>query len=198
MMLPHRAESGAKRAFSASISCEVRHFVEAPGGLRWKATARASHQDGAASSIGTEALMTGYAALTKLSPLVWASAFETADPDIDSEHRQLLVDINRLSQLLAEGAAWMLVVRRTQKLRDRCLVHFAHEEEVLEGAKYDMLALHKKEHGIVKQQLDDILAHLAATEVPSRAELEAVLLLRSILVNHFFRYDISYRAHLAR
>ena len=142
--------------------------------------------------------MTGYAALTKLSPLVWASAFDTADPDIDSEHRQLLVDINRLSQLLAEGAAWVLVVRRSQKLLDRCLVHFAHEEEVLEGAKYDKLALHKKEHGIVKQQLEDILAHLAETEVPSRVELEAVLLLRSILVNHFFRYDITYKAHLVQ
>lgn len=138
------------------------------------------------------------AAVTTLSPLVWLAEFETGSPGIDDGHRQLLLDLNALSELLVQGAAWLQVLDKSRQLRDKCFEHFDEEEEVLENASYDKLAAHKKEHLIVKRQLDDILGQLGKVAAPTLVEFKAVLTLRSILVNHFFRYDIVYKAHLLR
>ena len=140
--------------------------------------------------------MTSDAADSKFSPLVWLSEFETGHPDIDDAHRQLLADINALSDLLARRPEWPQVLGKSQQLRDRCFKHFEEEEEVLENASYDKLAIHKREHLTVKRQLDEILVQISKAKIPSRVEVEAVQLLRSILVNHFFRYDILYKVHL--
>lgn len=142
--------------------------------------------------------MTSDAAVSKLSPLVWLAEFETGYPDIDDGHRQFLVDINALSDLLEQGTAWLQVLDKSRHLCDRCFEHFVQEEEVLENASYDKLAAHRREHLIIRRQLTEILAQVRKVAVPSRVKLEAVLLLRSILVNHFFRYDILYKAHLLR
>ncbi len=142
--------------------------------------------------------MTAKRAGVRLSPLVWVSAFETGDPEIDKEHQELLLDLNDLSELLVQGQEWLLVVGKSQRLRDRCFDHFQGEEVVLEGAAYEGLECHKIEHRVIEQQLDGILSFIANVAIPSRAAIEAVLLLRSILVNHFFRYDIPYKTHLLR
>jgi hemerythrin len=136
--------------------------------------------------------------IAKLSPLVWVSAFETGDSTTDEEHRELLVDINELSDLLTRRQSWSLIVAQSRRLRDRCLDHFQDEEGVLERAMYDRLLSHKTEHRLIERQLDSIVAFIADSQAPSRAETEAVLLLRAILVNHFFRHDIAYKAYLSR
>jgi hemerythrin-like metal-binding protein len=140
--------------------------------------------------------MTADPAVAKLSPLVWVSAFETGHPEIDSEHRDLLLDINGLSELLVRGEGWPPVVECSRRLRDSCLKHFCDEERTLAKTKYQKLRLHKREHRSVEQQLDNILAFIEDVVSPSRAEIEAVLLLRAILVNHFFCFDIEYKAYL--
>ena len=140
--------------------------------------------------------MTSDAADSRFTPLVWLSEFETGHPDIDDAHRQLLADINALSHLLARRPEWSQVLGKSRQLRDRCFKHFEEEEEVLENTSYDKLATHRKEHLMVKRQLDEILVQISKAKIPSRVEVEAVQLLRSILVNHFFRYDILYKVHL--
>jgi hemerythrin len=137
-------------------------------------------------------------AVAELSPLVWVSAFETGEPAIDDEHRALLMDINDLSELLTQEQGWPLIVDKSRKLRNSCFSHFDDEEVVLERAKYKRLRSHKTEHRLIRRQLGDILSFIESVAVPSRAQTEAVLLLRSILVNHFFRFDIGYKTHLLR
>ena len=132
----------------------------------------------------------------KLPPLVWASAFESGDAKVDREHRELLADINNLSRCLAEGKDWPGIVAMSRKLRDKCFAHFRDEQTVLERSKYRRLAAHAREHRHIEKQLDDVLACIGGTARPYRAEVEAVLYLRSLLVHHFFRFDIAYKAHL--
>jgi hemerythrin-like metal-binding protein len=132
----------------------------------------------------------------ELLPLVWLSAFETGDATVDREHRELLDDINSLSRCLAEGKDWQLVVTISKQLRDECLAHFRNERAVLERSKFPKLAAHEKEHRYIEKQLDDIIASLDGVIRPSRGEVEAVLYLRSLLLHHFFRFDIAYKAHL--
>src|SRR5262249_19674834 len=66
---------------------------------------------------------------------------------------------------------------------------------VLERVKYGKLADHEREHRRIEKELNKVLATIGVAQ-PSRAEVEAVLYLRSLLVHHFFRFDIAYKAHL--
>jgi len=146
----------------------------------------------------TDATVPAAAPAEELPPLVWASAFETGNAKLDGEHRELLVDINNLTRLLSEGREWWQIVTLSKELRDKCVDHFLDEQVVLERSKYTKLAAHLREHRYIEKQLDDILACISAVARPSRAEVEAVLYLRSILIHHFFRYDIAYKSHLLR
>jgi hemerythrin-like metal-binding protein len=131
-----------------------------------------------------------------LTPLVWASAFETGDVKVDDAHRELLVDINNLTRLLAEGGEWAQIVVMSRRLCHKCFAHFRDEEAVLERSKYRKRVAHAGEHRYIEKQIVDVLAHISGIARPSRAEVEAVIYLRSMLIHHFFRYDIAYKSHL--
>jgi hemerythrin-like metal-binding protein len=132
----------------------------------------------------------------ELPALVWASAFEIGNAKVDGEHRELLVDINNLSRFLAEGREWSQVVTLGKQLRDKCFAHFRDEQAVLKRSRYAKLAAHEREHRNIERQLDDVIACVGGATRPSRAEVEAVLYLRSMLIHHFFRYDIAYKSHV--
>ncbi len=136
------------------------------------------------------------AAAEELPPLVWLSVFDTGNTKLDGEHRQLLADINDLTRLLCENREWSEVVALSRQLRDECFAHFIDEEAVLVRSKYRKLGAHAREHRYIEKQLDDVLICISGVAQPCRAEIEAVLYLRSTLVHHFFRYDIAYKALL--
>jgi hemerythrin len=128
--------------------------------------------------------------------LVWVSAFETGNAKVDREHRGLLIELNNLSNGLAEGRKWPQIVRMSRRLRDKCFAHFRDERAVLGRSKYAKLAAHQRQHRYIEQELDDIIACIDGVARPSCAEIEAVLYLRSMLIHHFFRYDIAFKSHL--
>jgi hemerythrin len=100
--------------------------------------------------------------------------------------------------MLAEGRKWSQIVARSKRLRDKCFAHFLDEEAILERSKYKKLVAHAGDHRSIEKQLDDILASISRVARPSRAQVEALRYFRSMLVHHFFRYDIAYKAHLMR
>jgi hemerythrin-like metal-binding protein len=134
--------------------------------------------------------------VSTVAKLVWVGAFETGNAKVDSEHHELLNDLNNLSNCLVEGRKWPQIVRMSKKLRDKCFAHFRDERVALERSEYAKLATHERQHRYIEQQLDDILACIDGVARPSRAEIEAVLYLRSMLIHHFFRYDIAFKSHL--
>jgi hemerythrin-like metal-binding protein len=144
----------------------------------------------------TAATVSGALTGGELPPLVWLSVFETGNATVDREHHQLLDDINNLSRCLAEGKDWKLVVSLSKQLCDESFAHFRDERAVLEQSKYGKLAAHLREHRHIEKELNKALATIDGVTRPSRAEVEAVLYLRSLLVHHFFRFDIAYKAHL--
>ena len=150
------------------------------------------------SVLTLDATMPAHTPDEDIPALVWVTAFDTGDAKVDREHRELLVDINELSRCLAEGRNWSQIVRISKLLRDKCFVHFRDERAVLQNSKYGKLAAHERQHRYIEQQLDDVLASIGAVTRPSRAEIEAALFLRSMLIHHFFRYDLAYKSHLQR
>ena len=132
----------------------------------------------------------------ELPALVWLGAFETGNAKVDDEHRELLADMNDLSSCLTEGREWSRIVASSKQLRDKCVAHFRNEREVLKESRYGKLAANEKQHRYIEQQLDDVIACVDAVARPSRAEVEAIIYLRSTLIHHFFRYDLAFKSHL--
>jgi hemerythrin len=132
----------------------------------------------------------------ELPALVWLSAFETGDAKVDGEHRELFADIDDLSSSLIEGRGWSHIVGASKQLRNKCFAHFCNERKVLKESRYRKLAAHEKQHRYIEQQLDDVIACIEFVAGPSRAEVEAILYLRSMLIHHFFRYDLAFKSHL--
>ena len=132
----------------------------------------------------------------ELPALVWLGAFETGNAKIDGEHRKLLADMNDLSTCLTEGREWWRIVGASKQLCDKCVAHFRNERKVLKESRYRKLAAHEIQHRYIEQQLVDVIACIDAVARPSRAEVEAILYLRSMLIHHFFRYDLAFKLHL--
>jgi len=132
----------------------------------------------------------------ELPALVWLGVFETGNAKVDGEHQELLGDMNDLSRCLTEGREWSRIVGASKQLRDKCVAHFRNEREVLRESRYRKLAAHEKQHRYIEQQIDDVIACIDAVARPLRAEVEAILYLRSMLIHHFFRYDLAFKSHL--
>ena len=140
--------------------------------------------------------MSQHVPVEQLPALVWLGAFETGNAKVDGEHRELLADMNNLSSCLTEGREWSRIVGTSKQLCDKCVAHFRNEWKVLKESRYRKLAAHEKQHRYIEQQLDDVIVCIGAVARPSRAEVEAILYLRSMLIHHFFRYDLAFKSHL--
>lgn len=125
------------------------------------------------------------------------SAFDTGETTVDREHRELLVDINDFSRLIEARRDWDGVVAKSEELRDKCLAHFLYEEEILERTQYPKRKAHVTEHRRIGRQLDYAVACVAEAADFSTEGVEAAWFMRSVLVNHFIRYDIAYKSHVS-
>jgi hemerythrin len=134
--------------------------------------------------------------IRQLSPLVWLSVFETGEEVPDRQHRKLMADINNLTELLFEGRRWSSIVVKSKELHEDSLEHFRAEEEMLKRIGYALLPQHRTIHRELARQLDNIAGHLARITQASQADIESALYLRSMLVDHFFRQDFAYKAHV--
>jgi len=132
------------------------------------------------SASTTAVTMPAHVRADDLSALVWATAFDTGDAKVDCEQHELLVDINELSRCQADASG-----RRLSGSANCCATSasriFRDERSVLQSSKYGKLAAHERQQRYIEQQLDDVLACIGGVTRPSRAEVEAVLFLRSML-----------------
>lgn len=168
--------------------------------FRWRLLAcsySATHRPLAAvAAIARLTAMSGDNDPRKLVPLVWVPIFEFGVPDIDDEHRALLVDINELTRLLANEPSWPDVAKICRKLYDECVSHFRDEHALLQQTRFGHIAAHLEEHRRTELLLSILIEAIESVTEPSRQHVEMALFVRSMLVDHFFRYDIGYKSHV--
>jgi hemerythrin len=75
-----------------------------------------------------------------LAPLVWLSSFAIDQETLDHQHRELMADINELTDLLFEGRPWSSVAAKSQELREDSIEYSKTEEEMLKKTAYPRLA----------------------------------------------------------
>jgi diguanylate cyclase (GGDEF)-like protein/hemerythrin-like metal-binding protein len=78
--------------------------------------------------------------------LVWREAYESGEPTIDAQHRELFEVANALIDVLVTGGTEDHVLAAYDRLLDHVVRHFADEEAILERHGYANLESHRRAH----------------------------------------------------
>ena len=84
----------------------------------------------------------------------WRDGFSIGLPGVDSDHRQLIADINALHERIEAGVDGDTIGVVLGGIQTDIAAHFALEEKDMVALGYDQYAAHKADH---ERLLDDIL-----------------------------------------
>jgi hemerythrin len=131
-----------------------------------------------------------------LQPLPWLPVLETGHAEIDGQHRELIDDANAIYELIATRGDWARLTDAIGKMRRDCALHFADENKLLSSSGFSDAAAHALEHSRILEQVAQIHGTIRAAPGPTRLHWELALTLRSLLIDHFLRYDLQYKSHV--
>ena len=135
-------------------------------------------------------------AAPKIGPIKWIDAFETGNAEIDSLHRKLVEDCNSLWTLLANNAAWSLIVAQTKKLAVDCIDHFRVEQAVLERIDFPRRDAHQAEHRRMELELEGLIARIDEFDGSLKEHRQLPATLVPALIDLMIRHDLDYRSHI--
>lgn len=121
--------------------------------------------------------------------LPWDPALETGIPSIDREHQKLLGLINQAAHAERSGQTWQLEAV-LDGLVDYSLVHFRHEERLMEAGQFPGLEAHRLEHQNFHTVITGLYTACLQGKRPEGNDLSG--LLRDWLRNHILGTDMQY------
>lgn len=126
--------------------------------------------------------------------IAWKAVYETGIVTFDTEHRELVAQINRLNDLLRKKQGDVALNEIFAVLENYTEHHFRHEERVMEQYGFPGLAEHQAAH----QELRDRVAEMRARNDLDPGELakELYRLLRVWLLEHIVEMDKKYGVYL--
>lgn len=128
--------------------------------------------------------------------IAWREEYSVGLPDVDHEHRALIVMINELAGALGPQTPRATIVEALGEICSRIAAHFALEEREMRSLKYIGLGEHKRDH---ERLLEDILDIMADVESPGG--YDPALLERRLsdwFTEHFRTHDARLHHWLAR
>lgn len=126
----------------------------------------------------------------------WTADLETGNEAIDSQHRSLFALANELQDAIeAETPDADAVTDCVWRLADYVMQHFADEQELMEGAGYPELPVHRSMHDQLTGETMRITARMMNDEPLSAAELAP--LITRWLRDHIGAADRRFAAYLA-
>jgi hemerythrin-like metal-binding protein len=87
----------------------------------------------------------------------WKEEFEIGVPDVDHEHQEIIVLINKLHDAMTGENATISVIDFLGEIYAHVSAHFALEEKIMRSRKYDQYTDHKADHERLLDELRDIM-----------------------------------------
>ncbi len=115
---------------------------------------------------------------------------ETGNETIDTQHRELIARVNKLTEDCAVGKEKNVAVQTLDFLMDFTDFHFKDEEKLQEEKNSPLLAAHRDQHGKFVKAVEELREMLEEEEGPTEAFVEAVK--KNIvdwLLNHILVWD---------
>jgi len=90
--------------------------------------------------------------------LTWNDSYSVGVKTIDKQHSGLFGMVNELHADMMKGQAQSVVGPLLDKLAKYTVQHFAHEERMMDAAKFPGLATHRAHHSDLTRQVGDFMA----------------------------------------
>ena len=125
-----------------------------------------------------------------MAVIAWKEIYETNIVALDKEHRELIVEINRLYEALREKRGVEVLADILSMLEKYTVDHFAHEELLMDKYGFSGAEEHKQVHRDLIQAVEEIkIKASSGTEDLARQLLK---FLRYWLLEHIMVVDKKY------
>jgi hemerythrin-like metal-binding protein len=91
--------------------------------------------------------------------VAWKDLYSVGDPSIDAQHKVVLGIINELYEAMQQGQDRVFLKPILDRLLEYTLVHFQHEEQIMQEHRYPNFAEHVAEHDEMRKRTADFLEH---------------------------------------
>ncbi len=125
----------------------------------------------------------------------WSDELAVGDEDIDNDHMILIALINKAAARIRRGEVPHAVGAALDQLVAYTVLHFEHEERVMQEAGYPDFAQHKAQHDGLRRRVATLKTRFEAGE-PSVGD-DLLKLVREWLFEHIQRFDKRIGTHLA-
>ena len=126
--------------------------------------------------------------------IVFDKNLETGNETIDTQHRELIARVNKLTEDCAVGREKNVAVQTLDFLMDYTDFHFKDEEKLQEEKNYPLLAAHRDQHGKFVKAVEELREMLEEEEGPTEAIAEAV---KKIIVDWLLDHILVWAKQLA-
>ncbi len=129
-----------------------------------------------------------------MAVIAWKAIYETSIVTLDNEHRELIVEINRLYEAIRDKREAEVLEGILTMLEKYTVDHFEHEEQLMSQYGYPDLEEHKKVHRDLIQTVEE-LKEKASSGTEDLAQ-QLLKFLRYWLLEHIVEVDKKYGEHL--
>ncbi|MBS1154128.1 MAG: hemerythrin [Proteobacteria bacterium] len=117
-----------------------------------------------------------------MAPLAWSAEHDTGHPQIDADHRQLLILLNKIAHAVECGSDRAMSLDAIEQLISHTSKHFALEEQLMRQHRYPEYSAHLAKHERLALEIQALQHRYSRSEI----DLNSVVfnLLRDWLLNH--------------
>jgi hemerythrin-like metal-binding protein len=124
--------------------------------------------------------------------LEWNDGLSVSIPEIDAEHQNFILLVNKLNQAIVGRMEAEKVKYCVQSILHEAARHFAHEERLFKQWGYAEADVHAGKHAEVTRALDEIMGHFEHGG-PSPEWIDEALKIKEALIGHMLSEDMKYR-----
>ncbi|MDR0761231.1 MAG: hemerythrin family protein [Treponema sp.] len=127
---------------------------------------------------------------------VWDKSLETGNSQIDAQHQQLFVALNRLVHTYQEGKGKDELKKSLDFLTDYTIKHFFDEEQLQQHYKYPDFENHKKYHDDFKKVVRNFSVELILKGASDSLMQDVQATIGGWLVTHIKGQDAKVAAYI--
>ena len=129
--------------------------------------------------------------------MTWKENLTTDVTSIDSQHQQLIAEMERFFSRIHSGLSRSDLIAGLDRLTDLVADHFAHEERVMRNIHLPVLAVHERLHRALLEEIREFREEMAMG-INERGPADIERFLNVWLYRHIIEEDQKIFQHLNR
>jgi hemerythrin len=130
-----------------------------------------------------------------MAPMIWTEKMSVGVKELDDDHKQLIDLLNEAHEGLSRGQSREALEEVLDRLVEKTMSHFAHEEALFNRTGFPGAEAHRREHDLMLGTALQWHAHFKSGCPPFLSE-ENISGFESWLDNHIQGADMLYGPHL--